>query len=242
MVNLELAVQDEHGIDVAARLKADRIELCSALPLGGVTPSLGLIEAAAGTTPVHVLVRPRPGGFEYTPAEVATTIRDVRHAISAGAAGVVIGGLRDGHIDSALVDGVVCAAGTATVTFHRAFDLLPDPFHALEELITLGVGRILTAGCPTVVADGLPSLRRLVSAAAGRLEVQAGGGVVPSLIPALVSTGVPAVHASAKTVVRDSGALTLGSAAQGPESGRETTDERTALRIIEALRDAGVRP
>ncbi|GAA1647063.1 copper homeostasis protein CutC [Actinoplanes couchii] len=264
MTTFELAVQDEHGIDVANRLAADRLELCSALPLGGVTPSLGLIEAAVaarspssssdvrlpdaatatrpGGVPVHVLVRPRPGGFEYTPAEVATTVRDVRHAVAAGAAGVVIGGLRDGHIDSALVDRVVAAADGAEVTFHRAFDLLADPIRGIEELIGLGVRRILTAGCPTVVADGLPGLRHLVTAASGRVEIQAGGGVSPALIPALLATGVPAVHASAKTVVPDSGTLTLGSAATGPDAGRETTDERTALRLIEALRTAGSRP
>lgn len=242
MTVLELAVQDEHGIDVATRLGVDRIELCSALPLGGVTPSLGLIEAAVAAGPVHVLVRPRPGGFEYTTAEVATTVRDVRHAIAAGAAGVVIGGLRDGHIDSALVARVVSAAGDADVTFHRAFDLLTDPAQAIEELIDLGVHRVLTAGCPTVVAAGLPGLRRLVTAAAGRLEIQAGGGVVPDLIPAVVATGVPAVHASAKTAIPDHGGLTLGSAAHGPQATRETTDEHTARRLIDALRAAGSRP
>ncbi|HWS37703.1 MAG TPA: copper homeostasis protein CutC [Actinoplanes sp.] len=261
MTVLELAVQDEHGIDVATRLGVDRVELCSALPLGGVTPSLGLIEAAVDALPpsssglpgrpgvvagraipVHVLVRPRPGGFEYTPAEVATTVRDVRHAIAAGAAGVVIGGLRDGHIDAALVARVVSAADGADVTFHRAFDLLTDPAQAIEELIGLGVRRVLTAGCPTVVADGLPGLRRLVAAAAGRLQIQAGGGVVPDLIPALVATGVPAVHASAKTAVPDHGGLTLGSAAHGPLATRETTGEHTTRRLIEALRATGTRP
>ncbi|SDS31116.1 copper homeostasis protein CutC [Actinoplanes derwentensis] len=236
MIAFELAVQDDHGIDVAARLGVDRVELCSALPLGGVTPSLGLIEAAAGAVPVHVLVRPRPGGFAYSAAEVVTTIRDVRHAIAAGAAGVVIGGLRDGRVDADLVERAVSAADGATVTFHRAFDMLADPVQAVEELIGLGVHRILTAGCPTVVADGLPGLRRLVDAAAGRLEIQAGGGVRPELIPALVATGVPAVHASAKVIVQDSGGLTLGSAAKGSETGRETTGEQIVLRIIEALR------
>lgn len=246
MTLLELAVQDEHGIDVATRVGADRLELCSALPLGGVTPSLGLIEAAvrpagAGTVPVHVLVRPRPGGFEYTPAEITTTVRDVRHALAAGAAGVVIGGLRAGHIDAVLVERVVSAADGADVTFHRAFDLVADPAQAVEDLIGLGVRRVLTAGCPTVVADGLPGLRHLVTLAAGRLEIQAGGGVHPTLVPALLATGVSALHASAKTLIHDSTALHLGSAAAGPEAGRETTDEQTALLLIEALRTSGAR-
>src|SRR5690242_13232134 len=105
MVAFELAVQDAHGVAVAARLAVDRIELCSALPLGGVTPSLGFVEAAVGTPgmpAVHVLVRPRPGGFDYDAAEVATIVADVRHAVRAGAAGVVVGGVRGGKVDAEL--------------------------------------------------------------------------------------------------------------------------------------------
>src|ERR1700712_3660774 len=102
MVDFELAVQDVHGLTVAARLRVDRIELCSALPVGGLTPSLGLIETAVATPgmpPVHVLVRPRPGGFGYEPDEVALILRDARHALAAGAAGVVVGGVRSGRVD-----------------------------------------------------------------------------------------------------------------------------------------------
>lgn len=235
MIAFELAVQDTHGIAIAARLGVDRIELCSALALGGVTPSYALIEAAVaipGARPVHVLVRPRTGDFDYEPDEVAVILRDVRHSIASGAAGVVIGGVRDGRIDVGLVESVVAAAEGASVTFHRAFDALPDPEKAIDTLHALGVRRILTAGGPTVVGDSLPALAKLVSAAGGRLEIMAGGGVRTDLIAPLVELGVAAVHASAKRTVPDAAALALGSAA----SGRETTDENEVTRMLAALR------
>jgi copper homeostasis protein len=241
-VAFELAVQDAHGLAVAARLGVDRVELCSALAVGGVTPSFALIEAAVATPgmpPVHVLVRPRLGGFEYAPDEAGLIVRDVRHALSAGAAGVVVGGVRGGRVDAGLIERVVDAAGGAPVTFHRAFDTLPDPVAAIGELAAAGVHRILTAAGPTTVADALPAMKDLVEAARGRVEVMAGGGVRPELIDAIVRTGVPAVHASAKGVVADPAGVTLGAAAPAGETGRETTDENEVRRFLAALNEAG---
>ncbi|MBL7259592.1 copper homeostasis protein CutC [Paractinoplanes lichenicola] len=235
MVAFELAVQDAHGLAVAARPGVDRIELCSALPLGGVTPSLGFIEAAVATPgipPVHVLVRPRPGGFDYSPDEVATTLSDVRHALAAGASGVVIGGVRDGRVDAELVSRVVETG--ADVTFHRAFDALADPAEAIDDLVKLGVRRILTSAGASRVADALPALARLVSTAADRIEIMAGGGVRPDVIAAIVQTGVPAVHASAKRTLPGTGGVSLGTA----DAGRETTDEAEAARIIAEIQSA----
>ncbi|MCY1143176.1 copper homeostasis protein CutC [Actinoplanes sp. Pm04-4] len=236
MVAFELAVQDAQGLAVAARLGVSRIELCSALPLGGVTPSLGFVEAAVGTPgmpPVHVLVRPRPGGFEYDPAEAATIVADVRHVLRAGAAGVVVGGVRAGEIDGDLTERVVEAAAGAEVTFHRAFDTVQDPYAGIDALVNLGVRRILTSAGAAQVADALPALAGLVTAAAGRIEVMAGGGIHPGVVEKIVATGVPSVHASAKRVVRDAVGVALGTA---DSSGRETTDEDEAARIIEVLR------
>ncbi|WP_436519559.1 copper homeostasis protein CutC [Actinoplanes sp. HUAS TT8] len=243
MIAFELAVQDAHGIDIATRLGVDRVELCSALALGGVTPSFGLIEAAVsipGAPPAHVLVRPRSGDFDYTPAEHAVIVRDVRHAVASGAAGVVIGGVRDGRIDEPLVQAVVEAAAGAHVTFHRAFDLLPDPEKAIDTLHALGVRRVLTAGGPTTVGDTLPALSHLAAVAAGRVEIMAGGGVTTALIEPLVRLGLPAIHASAKHTVPDAAALTLGTAAQA-RTGRETTDEHEVERMLAALH-AAARP
>jgi copper homeostasis protein len=233
MVAFELAVQDAHGLSVAASLGVDRIELCSALPLGGVTPSLGFVEAAVATPgipPVHVLVRPRPGGFEYDPGEVATTLSDVRHVLAAGASGVVIGGVREQRVDAELVRRIVDTG--AEVTFHRAFDTLPDPEAALDDLVKLGVRRLLTSAGATRVADALPALGRLVTAAGGRIEVMAGGGVRPDVVAAIVRTGVPALHASAKRTIPGSSSVSLGTA----DDGRETTDEAEAARLMAELR------
>ncbi|MFI6076507.1 copper homeostasis protein CutC [Actinoplanes sp. NPDC051343] len=239
MVAFELAVQDVHGLTVAARLGVDRIELCSALPVGGITPSLGLVETAVATPgmpPVHVLVRPRLGGFDYSPDEVALIVRDVRHALAAGVAGVVIGGVRDGRVDDNLVGRVLDAAGAAAVTFHRAFDTLPDPAAAVRTLAALGVRRILTSAGAASVADALPALADLVAAAGDRIEIMAGGGVRPDDVEKIVRTGVPAIHASAKRTVPSTVGVTLGTAARAGENGFETTDEAEAARFVTALR------
>lgn len=236
MVAFELAVQDPHGLAVAARVGADRIELCSALPLGGMTPSLAFIEAAVATPgipPVHVLVRPRPGGFDYSPDELALLLRDVRHAVGAGASGVVVGGVRDDRIDTGLVGRVTDICGE--VTFHRAIDTLSDPRSAIKTLISYGVKRVLTSAGAARVADALPTLASLVRAADDRLEVMAGGGVRPESVAAIVGTGVAAIHASAKHVVAENVGVSLGTAAPAGESGRETTDEAGALAIRAAL-------
>jgi len=241
MVAFELAVQDLHGLAVAARLRVDRIELCSALPVGGVTPSLGLVETAVampGMPPVQVLVRPRLGGFEHTAAEAELIVRDVRLALAAGAAGVVIGGVRDDRVDAGLVRRVVAAAAGAAVTFHRAFDTLPDPREAVATLADLGVRRILTSAGGASVADALPALADLVTAAGDRIEIMAGGGLRPESVEKILRTGVPAVHASAKRAVAEAAGITLGTAARAGETFFETTDEDEAARIIAALRAA----
>ena len=239
MVAFELAVQDVHGLAVAARLGVDRIELCSALPVGGVTPSLGLVGTAVampGMPPVHVLVRPRLGGFDYSPDEVALIVRDVRHALAAGAAGVVIGGVRAGLVDHDLVRRVLDAAGPGDVTFHRAFDTLPDPVGGVRALASLGVRRILTSAGADAVADALPALAELVTAAGDDIEIMAGGGVRPDDVEKIARTGVPAIHAAAKRTVPSPVGVRLGTAARAGDSGFETTDEAGVARFLAALR------
>jgi copper homeostasis protein len=194
-----------------------------------------------GMPPVHVLVRPRLGGFDYSPDEVGLIVRDVRHALKAGATGVVVGGVRDGRVDHDLVRRVLDAAGKADVTFHRAFDTLPDPAAGLRTLAQLGVRRILTSAGAASVADALPALADLVTAAGDRIEIMAGGGVRPDDVEKIVRTGVPAVHASAKRTVPSTVGVTLGTAARAGENGFETTDEHEAARFIAALRSPSPR-
>ena len=128
---------------------ADRVELCSALFVGGLTPSIGTVQEAKRRLkiPVMVMVRPRGGGFCYTSAEFATMERDAEAAVENGADGVVFGILKkDGRIDQRRSERMRRIIGERQAVFHRAFDVTPDPLRALEELIELGITRVLTSG------------------------------------------------------------------------------------------------
>lgn len=181
---------------------ADRVELCSGLAEGGLTPSVGLIRAACalGGLRVHVLIRPRSGDFLYSEAEVALMEDDIRCAVDAGADGVVVGSLTpDGDIDTAQLRRWVAAAQGRSVTFHRAFDLCRQPEQALETLIDCGCNRLLTSGQADKAANGLPLLARLVARAGDRLSVMPGSGVSAANAAAiLTATGAHEIHASAR--------------------------------------------
>ena len=202
-MTVEIAVQDVEGARIAHEEGADRVELCAALMgTGGLTPSFGMIQACSHVgvpQGVQVLIRPRGGSFVFTDEEKDVQIADVRSAILAGASGVVVGGMtEDGRID-------VRCNRKVQVTYHRAFDMLDDQFAALDTLIELGFTRVLTSGGAACVPDGLGRLRELSEYAAGRIQIQAGGGVTVDLSPALKETGVSAIHLSAKRTMTSDG-------------------------------------
>ena len=178
---------------------AGRIELCVNLAIDGITPPTEMIAEAcrAVKIPVMVLVRPRGGEFRYEPAEVSAMLDDVARARSLGAAGVVVGALAaDRRVDRAAMERLVKAADPISVTFHRAFDVVPDRIEALEMLITLGVDRVLTSGGAPTAEAGVPELKRLVEQAAGRIGILAGGRIRAGNVAAIVqATGVREVHA-----------------------------------------------
>lgn len=237
MTAFEMAIQDPQGLAVAARVRPARMELCAALSTGGVTPSAGFIESAVETgVPVHVLIRPREGGFVHSPDETALILADVRHALRLGAAGVVIGGLlADGSVDGELVRRARDLADDAEVTFHRAFDQAADLDAALDALIEAGATRVLTSGGRPSAAEALDVFPRLVERAAGRIEVMAGAGVTSANAAAIAATGVDAVHASAKRTVTSTLAVSLGSGAGAGETSYTTADEAEATAIRDVL-------
>lgn len=159
---------------------AHRIELCSALSEGGLTPSHGMIQAAIALSglPVHILIRPRGGNFHYSAAEIEVMQADIRHAKSLGATGVVLGVLQpDASVDLARTLALVELARPMEVTFHRAFDVsssLPD---SLEDVIRSGCDRVLTSGGAHDVVAGTQSLAALVEQARGRIGIAVGGGL-----------------------------------------------------------------
>lgn len=236
-IAIELAVQDVAGTRIAADVGAGRVELGSALGVGGLTPSLGVIErsVAVGSdrgVGVHVLIRPRAGDFVFGRDEVAVMVADVRHAVGAGAAGVVIGALTPtGEVDLPIVDALVEAAGDAEVTFHRAIDVSGNLFEVADSLLGHGITRILTSGGALLAADGTAVLTELVERLDGRMQVMAGSGINPTNVTDVAATGVDAVHFSAKQVIA-SESLALGSADDG---GHEQTDAALARRVVEAL-------
>lgn len=237
-MQLEIAVQDLAGYTLAAELGADCVELCCALgPTGGLTPSMGLIDtlAADGRLPINVLIRPRPGNFVYTDAELAVMRRDIHRARAAGATGVVLGALTtDSTLDLTAMHTLLTDLPPGTiVTFHRAFDLLSPAAResALSTLDELGCTRILTSGGAGRVGEGIAELCALQASAGSRLQILAGGGLAAADIPTLARGGITAVHASAKSTRR--------SAPVGPGGGAadvEYTDRSTLMALRTAIR------
>lgn len=230
---LEIAVQDPAGARTAIHAGADRLELCQALGVGGLTPSIGLVDAvvaAVGGERVNVLVRPRGGGFVYDREEVALVADDIAAAVRAGAGGVVIGALTpQGDADLEAVARWRDAAGEASLVFHRAIDATSDPVAVLGQLAGAGVDRILTSGGAARSVDGVSTLARLVDAA-GDVEIMAGGGIRPADIPAILASGVHAVHLSA----RGQAGLDEPSGPGGGDPGYDVTDPA----VVEAARAA----
>lgn len=184
----------------AARAGAHRIELCAALPVGGLTPSAGTIALVREQValPLHVLIRPRSGDFYYSAEEFAIMRQDILAAKKLGAEGVVLGLLRpDGTIDLDRTAALVQLARPMSVTFHRAFDVCVDPFQALEELMALQIDRLLTSGQQPTAPLGTALIAALVKKAAGKITVMPGAGLNDKNIEALIrDTGVREVHMS----------------------------------------------
>ena len=165
---------------------AIRIELCSAITCGGVTPSYGTIQSvvdAGLNLDVNVLIRAREGGFYYSESEIETMCRDIEFCRKAGVHGVVIGALTEqGDIDLDACKRMMEAAGNMSVTFHRAFDICRDPFTALEQIISLGCERLLTSGQQASAEMGAELIAELVKRAAGRIIIMPGAGINPKNI------------------------------------------------------------
>lgn len=206
-VTLEVCAGSYESALSAYRGGARRVELCSALSEGGITPSVSLIGKTASIPglEVYVLIRPRGGDFLYTEDEADIMAGDVEASIAAGCNGIVIGALtKEGDIDTHLCQRLISVAKEQNkeigITFHRAFDVCRDPYDALEKIISLGFDRILTSGCAQSAMDGASTIRRLVEQSAGRISIMAGGGVSVENAGVLVArTGVSEIHASARS-------------------------------------------
>jgi copper homeostasis protein len=203
-VLVEICTDSPAGAAAAEAGGAQRVELCSALTLGGLTPSAGCIERALASTslPIMVMIRPRAGDFCYDADELDTMYADIDRAAALGAHGVVFGVLRpDGSIDADAIAQLAQRARPMTVVVHRAVDVSVDPVAAVTALAQLDVDRVLSSGGAATAPAGSACLARMIEAAADNLVVMPGGGVRLTHLPELlVATGAREVHVTAGAV------------------------------------------
>ncbi len=202
-LEIEICIEQIHTARIAGEYDVQRVELCSALDMGGLTPSFGLIEACSMVDNIQVfaMIRPRAGNFVYDKQEVNIMARDIRAAKNAGADGVVFGCLLpDNQLDLKSTQYLFDIARSLDLgtTFHRAFDFVPSPQVTLNQLIDIGMDRILTSGTKARAIEGEEVIKKLVKLSEGRIDIMAGSGVNAQNAAQLVDTGVQAIHFTAR--------------------------------------------
>ena len=221
---------------------AHRIELCSGLSEGGITPSHGLIADAVERSglPVHVLVRPRGGSFVYSTYEIDVMRGDILHAKELGAAGVVLGVLQaDGRVDVSTTAALVQLARPLEVTFHRAFDATPSLQMALEDIVSTGADRVLTSGGQPNVVAGSVALAELVAQAGNRIEIAVGGGLRLQNAASLArATGARHFHGSLRRRLKQPASVTESAGDSMPAGFRYVVDAEAVRQLIHCLEEA----
>ncbi len=242
----EICIDSVAGVRAAETAGAARVELCADLLEGGITPSRGMMRAVrqAGSLGLHVIIRPRGGDFLFDRDEFAVMEADIETAKAEGANGVVIGLLNaGGTIDGPRTRQLVARARPLAVTFHRAFDMTPDPFNALETLIDLGIERVLTSGQEATVLEGLPLLGELTARAGNRIVVMPGGGITPRNVDRIVAAAKPReIHFAALDTIASAmqfhrGHVFMGGELRPPEYDRPGTTLAAIRSVMARLSD-----
>lgn len=237
---IEVAVADVEDAIAAEQAGADRLELIGAMPLGGLTPSAGLVNEvlAAVTIPVVAMVRPRPGGFCYTTTQWTTAQHEAEWLLNAGVAGIVFGALdEDRNIDVARATAMRALAGGREFVFHRAFDLASDWSVALEQLIDCDVDRVLSSGQQSDAPRGADCLAAMQQVAQERIEIIAGSGVRSTTIAQLWQRGLRQFHGTFSRAVIDPGydAARFRFAINDQTLALDSTDLRAARELLDRL-------
>jgi len=203
-MKLEICANSYQSAKNAQDAGAHRIELCSELSVGGITPSYGLLKQVVEelSLEVFVLIRPRSGDFTYTDVEFETLKKDIQLSKDLGCAGIVSGVLKDDNtLDLERTNELIALSKPLSFTFHRAFDCVPNPMQALEQLIDLGVDRILTSGQEPSAKKGIALLKQLKEKANGRITILPGCGIHPENAVLFKDAGFTEIHASASKVI-----------------------------------------
>ena len=241
MAKLEVCVESVESARNAIRGGAARLELCSSLSLGGLTPSVGLLRVVkreCGGVPVFVMIRPREGDFDYDDDEIEVMQRDIEVCSRHGADGFVFGLLNaTGHVNREACRRLVAAAHPLPCTFHRAFDVLVDPWTSLETIIQLGFRRVLTSGLKPTAERGVPMIKQLRSAAGDRIVIMAGAGVTEVNAAKIVAeTCVTEIHGSAseeRPITTRVNSVKMGT--QDEIDRRRITSQRIVQNIVGAI-------
>lgn len=224
---------------------ADRVELCANLLEGGTTPSAGTIQLARRSIDIglNVMIRPRAGDFCYSAVEFEAMKLDVEFSKTVGADGVVFGMLNeDGSVDVERTGALVELARPMSVTFHRAFDMSRDPYEAMEDLIGLGIDRILTSGQEVSALEGLDLIADLVQQAGERIIVMPGGGITERNIKKIIEqSGAKEVHVYAPASVESrmryrNTRCFMGGELRPPEFSLSVTDSERIRALVRAVR------
>lgn len=235
MTLLEVCVDTIRGAKAAIQGGASRIELCSALSEGGLTPSAGLMqEAAKLSVPCYAMIRPRSGLFHFSDADADIMRADIEMAKRAGLAGVVLGAQdTSGGLHTALLKDLARVAEGLDMSLHRVIDVVPDPFTALDQAIDIGFSRVLTSGGQPLAPDGTERIADLVERALGRISIMPGCGLTAENVAQVVdATSVTEVHAACRVPCAGERAFSDFD----PADGRFETSADKVSRMVQALR------
>ncbi|NWJ50792.1 MAG: copper homeostasis protein CutC [Bacteroidetes bacterium] len=248
MILVEACVNSPQSAIEAEKGGAHRVELCDNLYEGGTTPSAASIVFTRKNIGIglNVIIRPRGGDFIYSELEVDIMLQDITFCKQAGVDGVVLGALTpEGNIDIFTTTRLTQAAFPMTVTFHRAFDMVADPYKALNDIILCGCDRILTSGLQNKAVEGKDMIASLVLQAEDRIIIVAGSGVNDQNAASLVQyTGVKEIHTSSKSsypskMVFRNPVVFMGGISQIPEYENNRTDALKIKAVVESVKDLG---
>jgi copper homeostasis protein len=243
-IKLEICTASVEDCVKAEQGGADRVELNCALMLGGLTPSLGTVREARAAVrlPIITMIRPRPAGFCYSRTEFAVMQRDAEIALSENADGIAFGILTAaGAVDVKRCRQMVKLVARRQAVFHRAFDVVKDPRTALEQLIGLGVTRVMTSGQEASAYNGAANIAAYIRQAAGRIEILPAGGINRFTVADVIQrTGCDQIHASLSTASRDRSAsgrpqVSFGGAVKQSELEFTMTDAGAVRKLREVL-------
>ena len=202
-MNIEVCANSFHSAHIAQELGAFRVELCQNLRLDGITPRRDLLEQVTQELeiPVHVLIRPRPGDFHYTTAEIKLIEQEIEFAKSFPISGIVVGHLcTTFQPDFLLLKEWRDQCANLELTFHRAFDYVSDPISALDKLVDAGFDRILSSGQASNALQGINQLQSWQFYLDNRIEIMPGGGIHHKNAHHFLEKGFNTIHLSAKQI------------------------------------------